>query len=150
MMSGVIHKLSWYEVEELCTLLAMDIKDKSIVPFSAIVGVARGGLPIATILAHLLSVPRVFSVLVSSYDGTVRMETPVVTADSNIPLGGVRVLIVDDIVDRGATLRLLQNRYPCAETAALVAKHSGMPFVGYHQKETFDDVWIEFPWELSL
>ena len=122
----------------------------------AIVGVARGGLIPATILAYQLEVP-MFVESVSSYDHIVfghRTETRIlqsVNVKEMKELGYNNVLIVDDICDSGKTLSELRDKYSAggvnAKTTTIYAKKSTAHTVSTVPFVVSEDIWVNFFWE---
>ena len=91
-------------------------------PFHAVVGITRGGLVPAAIVARELGIRVVETVSVASYDydkqGAITVLKPV--APSFIERDqGHGVLIVDDLVDTGATARIVREMLPKAHFATV-------------------------------
>ena len=63
---------------------------------------------------------------------------------------GKGVLIVDDLVDTGATARVVRDMMPAAHFATVYAKPLGRPLVDTFITEVSQDTWIYFPWDLGL
>ena len=95
-------------------------------PFDAVVAIARGGLVPATIVARELNIRVVESVAVKSYDhqnqGGIQVLKPMAQEILDIAKNGGKVLIVDDLVDTGATARVVRDMLP------------GAHFAGNHQE----------------
>ena len=116
----------------------------------AILAIARGGLTLAHAYALATDNRNLFSVNSVLYDGDVKRSHAKLT---NIPdLSSMkRVLILDDIVDSGETLkgvlRVLHERYPDIDfkTASLYYKPSSdiQPDFTLHEATA----WIDFFWE---
>ncbi len=66
------------------------------------------------------------------------------------PAGGAGVLVVDDLVDTGATAKLVRELLPRAHFATVYAKPLGRPLVDTFVTEVSQDTWIYFPWDLGL
>jgi len=64
--------------------------------------------------------------------------------------GGAGVLIVDDLVDTGATARVVREMLPKAHFATVYAKPAGRPMVDTFVTEVSQDTWIFFPWDTGL
>jgi len=112
--------LSWQEVSSLVETLASIIKNSPSPLPKFIYGEPRGGLIPAVMLSHALNIPLTFT---PSVDDT---------------------LIVDDIVDSGATLRKRDLFY----FACLIYKPDtclGIPTYFAHNHTSGE--WIVFPWE---
>ena len=63
---------------------------------------------------------------------------------------GQGVLIIDDLVDTGATARIVREMLPKAHFAAVYAKPSGRPMVDTFVTEVSQDTWIYLPWDMDL
>jgi xanthine phosphoribosyltransferase len=59
-------------------------------------------------------------------------------------------LIVDDLVDTGATGRMVRQLLPDAHFATVYAKPKGKPLVDTFITEVSQDTWIHFPWDTAL
>lgn len=123
--------------------------------FDAIVAIARGGLVPATIVARELNIRTVETVSVKSYDHQHQAaEVKVLKAISPDILAmakaGRKVLIVDDLVDTGATARIVREMLPGAHFATVYAKPKGRDMVDTFITEVSQDTWIFFPWDLDV
>jgi xanthine phosphoribosyltransferase len=92
---------------------------------------------------------------VSSYTGTSQGELTVLknVAPAIVGLGGgqgVRVLLVDDLVDTGKTAKVVREIVPRAHLATVYAKPMGRPLVDTFITEVSQDTWIYFPWDTGL
>ncbi|HEV7278288.1 MAG TPA: xanthine phosphoribosyltransferase [Devosiaceae bacterium] len=123
-------------------------------PFDAVVAIARGGLVPATIVARELNIRVVESVSVKSYDhqnqGNVRVLKAISDDILAMAKGGGKVLIVDDLVDTGATARVVREMLPGAHFATVYAKPKGREMVDTFITEVSQDTWIYFPWDLDV
>ncbi|NLG46405.1 phosphoribosyltransferase family protein, partial [Gordonia sp. (in: high G+C Gram-positive bacteria)] len=63
---------------------------------------------------------------------------------------GKKVLIVDDLVDTGATARVVRDMLPGAHFATVYAKPKGREMVDTFITEVSQDTWIFFPWDLDV
>lgn len=122
-------------------------------PFHTVVGVTRGGLVPAAIVARELGIRVVETISVASYDydkqGQILVLKPV-AADIAARDGGKGVLIVDDLVDTGATAKVVREILPKAHFATVYAKPSGRPLVDTFVTEVSQDTWIYLPWDMDL
>ena len=80
--------------------------------------------------------------------GEIRIVKPL--AASFLDARGARLLVVDDLVDTGATARVLRELLPHAHLATVYAKPAGRPLVDTFVTEVSQDTWINFPWDLGL
>ncbi len=122
-------------------------------PFHAVVAVTRGGLVPAAIVARELGIRVVETVSVASYEydkqGEITVLKPV-AANILANDSGKGVLIVDDLVDTGATARVVREMLPKAHFATVYAKPSGRPLVDTFVTEVSQDTWIYLPWDMAL
>ena len=110
--------VTWPEYHRLIERLAVKVYDSGW-SFDAIVCLARGGLRIGDVLSRLFDRP-LGVLFTSSYReeaGTVRSRLDISEHISSArPLPGGRWLLVDDLVDSGATLHevvpVLRSRFP--------------------------------------
>lgn len=125
----------------------------SIGGFSAIVAVTRGGLVPAGIVARELGIRVVETVCVASYhEENLRGQAQVLKPLSETILGrpSEEVLIIDDLVDTGATAKAVREMLPKAHFATVYAKPQGAPLVDTFITEVSQDTWIFFPWDTGL
>lgn len=121
--------------------------------FSAIVAVTRGGLVPAGIIARELGIRVIETICVASYREETEQEAISVLkplTDTILERPGSEVLIVDDLVDTGATARAVRAMLPKAHFAAIYAKPLGLPTVDTYVAEVSQDTWIYFPWDTGL
>ena len=121
--------------------------------FSAIVAVTRGGLVPAAIVARELGITVVETVCVASYHdemerGEVQVLKPL--TDTILARPSAEVLIIDDLVDTGATAKAVRDMLPKAHFATVYAKPQGLPMVDTFVTEVSQDTWIFFPWDTGL
>ncbi len=131
---------------ELASLVAADGYLPEIV-----VSIARGGLLPAGALSYALNVKNVHVMNVEFYTGVdERLEMPVMLppAPSTVDLSGARVLIVDDVADTGATLKVVRDfcteHVAEARCAVLYEKPRSVVKCEYVWRRT--ERWIDFPW----
>lgn len=162
--------ISWNTVTKLCRDIGdqvrfptpkMDQPDKTYPDH--VIGLSRGGLIPATIIANYLKVRTVISHGYHSYDDETqtrdyRNPHGVMYQDGIIDLRkgltGPNVLIVDDLCDEGITLAGLVDRIKGKfhegviniRTATLCCKTRSCFRPDYIGQEVGDD-WITFPWE---
>ena len=95
---------------------------------SGIVAITRGGLVPAHIIARELDIRVIDTVCISSYDDQTQREADVL---KSVAGDGAGWLIVDDLVDTGATGRIVREMLPKAHFATVYAKPAG-PADGRH------------------
>jgi len=123
-------------------------------PFEAIVAITRGGLVPAAIIARELELRVVETVCVASYhdyknQGGLEVLKKIAAEIAKLD-GGAKILIIDDLVDTGATARIVREMLPKAHFATVYAKPLGRPMVDTFITEVSQDTWIYFPWDLGL
>ena len=136
--------MSWEELHRHGKALSWRLAD--IRPWKGIVGVARGGLVPAAIVARELDIRLVDTVCIASYDHQTKGMPNILK-----PLegDGEGWLIVDDLVDTGQTARVVREMLPKAHFATIYAKPAGRPLVDTFVTEVSQDTWIFFPWDIE-
>ena len=122
-------------------------------PFRAVVAVTRGGLVPAAVVARELGIRVIETVCVASYEYDKQGEIQVLKGIGEAVAGseaGAGVLIVDDLVDTGATARVVREMLPKAHFATVYAKPAGRPLVDTFITEVSQDTWIYLPWDMHL
>jgi hypoxanthine phosphoribosyltransferase len=117
----------------------------------AVIGIARGGLPLAAALGYALDVKPLGTLNVEFYTGVgTTLDTPIVlppTLDRS-SLAGKSILLADDVADSGRTLQLvvdlLRSDGSEVRTACLFSKPTTVVEPDYVWKKTAR--WIDFPW----
>lgn len=148
-----VFPVSWEQFHRDCRALTWRLNGLG--PFAAVIGITRGGLVPATIVARELGVRIIDTVCVVSYDHQTRGELRLLkgVSDSTMKLGegtGKGLLIVDDLVDTGKTARVVRDLLPDAHFATVYAKPMGKPLVDTFITEVSQDTWIYFPWDTGL
>ncbi|MEL6521421.1 MAG: xanthine phosphoribosyltransferase [Pseudomonadota bacterium] len=119
--------------------------------WKAVVAITRGGMAPAMIVARELDIRTVDTISVKSYDHQTQAEAIVLKSPDNDLMGsGNGVLVVDDLVDSGRTLKLVRDLYPNAHFATVYAKPKGRDMVDTYITEVSQDTWIFFPWDMAL
>ena len=152
-MAAHYYTVTWDQLHRDARALAWRLMDRG--PFAGIVAITRGGLIPAAIVARELDVRLVETVSVLSYaagsSGTLieeeRRGAPVVIKPPAAAGDGDRYLIVDDLVDTGATARVVRALLPRAHFATVYAKPEGRGEVDTFITEVSQDTWILFPWD---
>ena len=158
-------KISWADVDECCQVITQKIKsDKRVEDIEAIVGLSRGGLVPATILANWLNVRKVYVHGYHSYDETTKTRNKHgvmyqdVVYDLMKSVAGHNILIVDDLCDKGVTMKgLVKRMYKKfhehainIRTATLYCKEGSEFVPDYIASPCTDDTWLCFPWEPDM
>lgn len=145
--------ISWDQIHRDSRALAwrLDGKGPDNGNWKAIVAITRGGMAPAMIIARELDVRTVDTVSVKSYNHQEQSEAEVLKAPDPALIGdGTGILIIDDLVDSGRTLKLVHQMYPKAHFATVYAKPKGKPLVDTFITEVSQDTWIFFPWDMAL
>lgn len=141
--------VSWDQFHRDSRALAWRLREEG--PFEALVAITRGGLVPAAIVARELNIRLVETVSVKSYDhkdqGGIEILKPI--SDDILTTKG-KVLIVDDLVDTGATGRVVRDMLPNAHFATVYAKPLARDIVDTFITEVSQDTWIYFPWDLEV
>ena len=119
----------------------------------AIVTITRGGLVPAAIISRELEIRVVETVGVASYhdyDQQGELEVLKTITPDLLAGDGSDVLIIDDLVDTGATARAVRDMLPRAHLATVYAKPLGRPEVDTYVTAVSQDTWIYFPWDLGM
>jgi xanthine phosphoribosyltransferase len=123
-------------------------------PFDAMVSITRGGLVPAAIVARELGLRVIETVCIASYHEYKTQGGLHVLKGLGEELRkfgeGESVLVVDDLVDTGATFKIVRDLLPKAHFATVYAKPQGRPLVDTFITEVSQDTWIYFPWDLGL
>lgn len=134
--------LSWQDMHGDCCRLAEALRTKG--PFDGIVAIARGGLVPAAILACELDIKLVETVCISSYESRTQGQMDIL---KTLAEDGKYWLVVDDLVDSGATAKVVRAMLPSSHYATLYAKPEGADLADTWVAMLDQDVWLVFPWE---
>jgi uncharacterized protein len=148
--TGVREILTWERfgraTRELAELVALDGYRPDIV-----LSIARGGLFVAGALGYALDVKNLHVCNVEYYTGVdTRLDLPVMLppVPPAVDLSGARVLVVDDVADTGATLKLVKefciDHVADVRCAVVYEKPHSTVHCEYVWQRT--DRWINFPW----
>ena len=118
-----------------------------------LLAVARGGLTLSHLMAQALEMRNLYTLNSIHYEGELKLDTFNIF---NIPdvSHAKKVLIVDDIVDSGETMReilkVLKERFPTVEfkLATLFYKKTAVLQPDYTIREA--NQWIDFFWEIDV
>ncbi len=112
--------------------------------WKGVVAVTRGGLVPAAVIARELGIHYIDTVSITSYKFKEQGEMNIL---KKIDDSGEDLLIIDDLVDTGATAKVVKNMLPNAYFATVYAKPAGKPLVDLYVTEVSQDTWILFPWD---
>ena len=118
-----------------------------------LLAVARGGLTLSHLMAQAMDMRNLYSLNSIHYEGELKLDTFNIF---NIPdlSHANKVLIIDDIVDSGETMReiikVLNKKFPDVEfkLATIFYKPTAVLQPDYTVKEA--DKWIDFFWEVDV
>ena len=117
------------------------------------VSITRGGLVPAAIVARELEIRVIETISIASYNHQQQGGLQVLKSISpEIMKAGEtgKLLVIDDLVDTGSTMKLVRELLPTALVATVYAKPLGRPLVDTFITEVSQDTWIYFPWDLEL
>ena len=143
---------SWNQIYVMLLNVADKIRNSSFKP-DIIIGVSRGGWPPARVLSDLLSNPNLASVTTELYVGVAeRKGEAALTQPVSTYVTGKKVLIVDEVIDTGKSLKLVREHLiergaTAMRIATLYHKPWSIVKPDYSEKET--SRWIVFPWEIK-
>ena len=140
--------LSWGQYGELVTRLADEV-DSSKERFDLVVGIARGGIPVAMVVSDRLGC-KVDFINVKSYTDVGHRDKPKILTTIIERIAGKRVLVVDDLVDGGQTMEMvtgyLNAEKPSVTKTAVLFTKPWSTFVPDFSLQTVD-TWVVFPYE---
>lgn len=122
--------------------------------FDIIMGISTGGLLPTKIIANRLGIRTVDVISVNSYGPDKQRAEVKLLVDKNFEhLRGQDILIVDDLVDHGETMKyvigVLEEYNPSLVKTAVIYKKSQSKFEpDFYGQETPHDKWITFSWDV--
>ena len=142
--------ISWSEYGNLAEALAEKVRAKG-KKYDLVVGIARGGIPVAMVVSDHLNV-KIDFVNVKSYNDIGKRTPPRILSTLTDGVEGKDVLLVDDLVDQGDTMtfmkRYLSDQKPKSmETAVMFKKPWSREEPDYYLEIVSE--WIVFPFELG-
>jgi len=140
--------INWTEYGNLADALAEKVRSHA-ESFDLIIGIARGGIPVAMVVSDHLDV-KLDIINVKSYNGIAERNPPRILTTLTEAVKGKNVLLVDDLVDQGDTMttvsQYLRSQGPnLLKTAVLFKKPWSKTEPDYFLEVV--DKWIVFPWE---
>ena len=142
--------ISWEKIAQLIKELADKIKASGFEP-DYLIGITVGGFVPLALLAKELDINRVLTASASSYDDAKKRGKLNIMHIPKVDLSDKKVLLVDEIVDSGETLRHISKAiiHDCKISklkTATLAISKGCNFKpDFYVLET--DRWLVFPWE---
>ena len=110
--------------------------------------VTRGGMIPAAIVARELEIRLIETIAMAAYDEESAGD-PVLLKPAPAAGDGAGFLIVDDLVDRGDTARLVRRLLPRGHFACLYAKPAGRDAADTFVGEVAQEAWVLFPWDTA-
>lgn len=95
--------LSWQKLHQLCFKLLKKLEKRKL-KFDRIVCISRGGLVIARIFSDFLKLP-ISNFTIVSYVSVGKTGIPKIAEPLAVKIKGEKILLVDEIVDHGTTLK---------------------------------------------
>ena len=146
--------LSWEDVEKALDILTDKLPPAR--PYTTVIGVSRGGVLPAALIARQISGKRDLSLRIitaKSYTHRKQNKVQVIIPPDVAEIS--RCLVIDDIADTGETMKAIvragraKSWYKTSrwQYAALYAKPKGKPFVDHYAISVEQDTWVVFPWE---
>ena len=157
MQKSIIHNQAyefyrWNDLGKDIFSLANQIITSDTGKFDRVIALAKGGLTFARSLVDYLAIEDVSSIKIEFYTGIGQTnKTPVITQSLPVSIKDERVLIFDDIVDKGETMHLATDyiKYHGAKnivTATLIKKPWSTFEVDFSARSS--EAWVIFPNEI--
>ena len=142
--------ISWSEYGNLAEALAEKVRANGKM-YDLVVGIARGGIPVAMVVSDHLNV-KIDFINVKSYNDIGKRTPPRILSTLIEGVAGKNVLLVDDLVDQGDTMaflsRYLNDQKPkTLETAVMFKKPWSKTEPDYFLETVTE--WVVFPFELG-
>lgn len=147
----IIH-LSWEDIERDCRVVSEKILIDGF-RTDLCVAISRGGFPVARIICDFLDVTNLTSMRIEYYsDINLTLSKPRLVFPLNADVRQKKVLIVDDVADRGDSLiiaknHVLDNKASETKLATLHYKPWSKLRPDYFAREYKS--WIVYPWEVA-
>jgi hypothetical protein len=144
------YRMTWDEVEAICRDTALEAA-RSFGP-DAVVGIAKGGLIPATIIASILRVDLYPCLVTRKRRGEIISDRPQVIVSVSEKVAGQRALVVDEMVMTGETMRVVAAQ--CRKEKARLVKTAAL----WAGSESWKPTWygmetagfIMFPWDYEV
>lgn len=144
------YRISWNEVESVCREIALEAS-KGLSP-DLVVGIAKGGLVPATIIASILRVDLYPCIVTRRLRGEIISDSPRMLVSVTEKVAGQRVLVVDEMVLTGDTMRSVT--IDCKKKKARIVKTATI----WAGTESWKPTWygmetagyIMFPWDYEV
>ncbi len=147
-MSSHRYPVNWKEFYLNAQALSWRLNERK--KWKGIIAITRGGLVPSAIISRELGVRKIDTISIVSYDESDKQAEPVLIKSCEVENGGEDWLVIDDLVDTGATAKIVRELLPKAHIAAIYAKPLGKEHVDSFMTEVSQDTWIVFPWEEDI
>lgn len=140
------HIVTWGEVHRDARFLVRKLMNTG--PWKGIVALTRGGLVPAAIVAREMDIHIIDTLCISTYaDQAIGAVNVLKEPQDAVKDQGEGWLLVDDLVDTGATLKAARKLLPKAHFATVYAKPDGADLVDTYVHGVEQHVWVFFPWD---
>jgi len=147
-MSNHYLHVSWLDFHRDTRRLSEHFKEDP-EQWKGIIAITRGGLVPAAIMARELNIRFIDTICISSYDNNESQADLQIlkTLNGENKEDGKGLIVLDDLVDSGRTLRTVRTMLPKAHYAAVYAKPKGKDILDTFGIEVEQSTWLVFPWE---
>ncbi len=140
--------ISWTSYGRLASELA-EMVARSKIELELVIGIARGGIPLAMVLADQLGL-KLDIINVKSYSGIAKRGRVAIVSTLTEDIKSRNLLLVDDLIDAGDTIEtvtdFLSKREPKSiRTAVMFTKPWSRPRPDF-SLDVLEE-WVVFPWE---
>jgi xanthine phosphoribosyltransferase len=142
------YPVTWKEFYRNAQALAWRLNDGY--TWNGIIAITRGGLVPSAIVARELEIRKIDTVSIVSYGQNNKQIDPLILKTCQVDEDGKGWLVIDDLVDTGATAKIIRDLLPNAHIATIYAKPSGKSHVDTFMTEVSQETWIVFPWEEEI
>lgn len=147
----MVTKLTWKDIEKMTDELADKIKASGFKQ-DYLIGITTGGLiPLYFLAKKLENINNVLTVSATSYNKDKKKDFKIIYLPK-IDLSNKKILLVDEIVGTGDTLKkisnILINKYKIKElkTATLVVSKNSQLYPDFYALKEKSN-WVVFPWD---
>lgn len=142
----VDHHVNWLEVHRDAKALVRKLL--GVGTWKGIVAVTRGGLVPASIIAREMEIRYVDTICIVTYDEQQMGDVNIIkTPTEAVADKGDGWLMIDDLVDTGATMKAAKELLPMCHVATVYAKPEGLSYVDTFVHEVPQNHWVFFPWD---
>jgi xanthine phosphoribosyltransferase len=154
--------ISFEEIRQLSDKLCEQIRNRDLDKFDCVIGIAKGGVIPATLVAYNLEVETFKTIQIKSYtEDNTRSNTTFSSGTLSLfdELSKYNnILLVDDLADSGKTLQAFEDIYkylrnitkvPKITTACLYCKKNSEFRPDHYSELVTSDDWLIFPWEVN-